>query len=132
MRPKKNMPTNAVDLFRSRLDQIINLKHELALLAGKIDWVWLDEQIAPLYSETGRPAVETRFMLGLLLLKHMFGLSDDEICERWVETPGAHAILVLDGAGWHTSHTLDPPHNVTLLCLPPYSPELNPVENVWE
>lgn len=47
-------------------------------------------------------------------------------------TPGAHAILVLDGAGWHTSHTLDPPHNVTLLCLPPYSPELNPVENVWE
>lgn len=46
--------------------------------------------------------------------------------------PGAHAILVLDGAGWHTSHTLDPPDNVTLLCLPPYSPELNPVENVWE
>jgi IS5 family transposase len=71
MRPKKNMPTNAVDLFRSRLDQIINLKHELAQLAGKIDWNWLDEQIAPLYSETGRPAVETRFMLGLLLLKHI-------------------------------------------------------------
>ena len=38
MRPKKNMPTNAVDLFRSRLDQIINLKHELAQLSGKIDW----------------------------------------------------------------------------------------------
>ena len=46
--------------------------------------------------------------------------------------PGAHAILVLDGAGWHTSHTLKPPHNITLLCLPPYSPELNPVENVWQ
>ena len=46
--------------------------------------------------------------------------------------PGAHAILVLDGAGWHTSHALTPPGNVTLLCLPPYSPELNPVENVWE
>jgi transposase len=46
--------------------------------------------------------------------------------------PGAHAILVLDGAGWHTSHTLKPPHNITLLYLPPYSPELNPVENVWE
>ena len=87
MRPKKNMPTNAVDLFRSRLDQIINLKHELAQLAGKIDWNWLDEQIAPLYSETGRPAVETRFMLGLLLLKHIFGLSDAEVCERWVENP---------------------------------------------
>ena len=49
MRPKKNMPTNAFDLFRSRLDQIINLKHELAQPASKIDWNWLDEQIAPLY-----------------------------------------------------------------------------------
>lgn len=46
--------------------------------------------------------------------------------------PGAHAILVLDGAGWHTSNALTPPHNISLLCLPPYSPELNPVENVWE
>jgi transposase len=46
--------------------------------------------------------------------------------------PDAHAILVLDGAGWHTSHILTSPDNVTLLGLPPYSPELNPVENVWE
>jgi len=46
--------------------------------------------------------------------------------------PGAHAVLVLDGAGWHTSQALKPPDNITLLCLPPYSPELNPVENVWE
>ena len=46
--------------------------------------------------------------------------------------PGAHAVLVLDGAGWHTSNVLASPHNVTLLCLPPYAPELNPVENVWE
>jgi len=41
-------------------------------------------------------------------------------------------VLVLDGAGWHTSQALKPPDNITLLCLPPYSPELNPVENVWE
>jgi transposase len=46
--------------------------------------------------------------------------------------PGAHGVLVLDGAGWHTSHALTLPDNITLLCLPPYSPELNPVENVWE
>src|SRR5260370_35735601 len=46
--------------------------------------------------------------------------------------PGAHAILVLDGAGCRPSHILTPPDNVTLLGLPPYSPELNPVENVWE
>ena len=47
--------------------------------------------------------------------------------------PGAHAVLVLDGAGWHqTGGRLSVPHNITLLHLPPYAPELNPVENVWE
>lgn len=44
---------------------------------------------------------------------------------------GVHAILVLDGAGWHGSRALRVPDNITLLPLPPYAPELNPVENVW-
>lgn len=47
-------------------------------------------------------------------------------------TPGAHALLVLDGAGWHSANGLDVPPNITLMTLPPYSPELNPVENVWQ
>ena len=46
--------------------------------------------------------------------------------------PGAHAVLVLDGAGWHGAAALVVPANLTLLPLPPKSPELNPVENVWE
>jgi hypothetical protein len=46
---------------------------------------------------------------------------------------GAHAILILDGAGWHqTGGKLIVPENITLLPLPPYAPELNPMENVWE
>jgi hypothetical protein len=46
---------------------------------------------------------------------------------------GAQAVLVLDGAGWHqTGGRLRVPENITLLHLPPYAPELNPVENVWE
>ena len=45
---------------------------------------------------------------------------------------GAHAILILDQAGWHTTGKLKVPGNITLLSLPPRSPELNPVENVWE
>ena len=59
------------DLFRARLDQIINMKHELVQLAGKIDWEWIDGEIAPLYSDKGRPGIETRFVIGLLLLKHI-------------------------------------------------------------
>ena len=46
--------------------------------------------------------------------------------------PGAHAIVILDQAGWHLSKTLEVPDNITLLPLPPKSPELNPVENIWQ
>jgi transposase len=45
---------------------------------------------------------------------------------------GAHALVLLDQAGWHTTIALKPPSNVTLMPLPPASPELNPVENVWQ
>jgi IS5 family transposase len=87
MRPKKHETTGAGDLFRARLDQIINLKHELVQLAGKIDWEWIDGEIAPLFSDKGRPATSTRFVIGLFLLKHIFALSDDQVCERWVYDP---------------------------------------------
>ncbi len=46
--------------------------------------------------------------------------------------PDAHAVLILDQAGWHMSAKLDIPANITLLPLPPRAPELNPVENVWQ
>jgi putative transposase len=47
--------------------------------------------------------------------------------------PGAHAVLIVDGAGWHKpGGRLNIPENVSLLFLPPYSPELNPVENIWQ
>jgi transposase len=47
--------------------------------------------------------------------------------------PGAHAVLILDRAGWHrTGGKLRVPDNISLLYLPPYSPELNPAENVWQ
>ena len=87
MRPKKHETTEEEDLFRARLDQIIDMKHELAQLAGRLDWDWLDGEIAPLYSDKGRPGIETRFVIGLLLLKHIFALSDEEVCERWVYDP---------------------------------------------
>src|SRR5215813_8197798 len=62
-------------------------KRELVQLAGKIDWAWIDSQITPLYSANGRPAIETRFMIGLLMLKHIFALSDEEVCARWADSP---------------------------------------------
>jgi transposase len=48
-------------------------------------------------------------------------------------TPGAHAVVTCDGAGWHQAGgQLTLPDNITILRLPPYSPELNPVENIWQ
>lgn len=46
-------------------------------------------------------------------------------------SPGAVALLVMDGAGWHRSPSLKVPGNIVLLTLPPYAPELNPIENLW-
>jgi IS5 family transposase len=77
MRPKKPTKMGEGDLFRARLEQIINMKHELVQLAVKIDWGWIDEEIAPLYSDQGRPGIETRFVVGLLLLKLIYGLFDE-------------------------------------------------------
>jgi transposase len=44
---------------------------------------------------------------------------------------GDHAVMIMDQAGWHVSKKLVVPDNITILLLPPYSPELNPVENLW-
>jgi transposase len=45
--------------------------------------------------------------------------------------PDEHIVLIMDGAGWHKSKALQLPDGITVLLLPPYSPELNPVENLW-
>ncbi len=71
MRSKQHTTTESGDLFRAGLDQVINLKHELVQIAGKIDWAW----------------IATRFVIGLLLLKPIYGLSDEGVCERWGHDP---------------------------------------------
>ena len=62
MRPKQQQKAAHDDLFRARLDQIINMKHELVVLADKIDWAWLDDELAGCFSDQGRPAEPVRFM----------------------------------------------------------------------
>ena len=92
MRPRKTEKSGADDLFRSRLDQIINMKHALVALADRIDWAWLDEQLADRFSDEGRPAEPVRFMIGMFLLKHTYALSDEQMWDRWVCQPDAIAL----------------------------------------
>src|SRR6186713_497812 len=88
MRPRERQDGGQRDLFRSRLDQIVNPGHALVKLSEKIDWRYLEKQFGAVYDDDpGRPPLPTRLMAGLAILKHMHNLSDEVLCERWVENP---------------------------------------------
>lgn len=77
------------DLFRSRLDNMIDMRHPLVTLAGKINWSALEiawgARTQP--AGAGNPALPVRLIAGLLYLKHMHNLSDEAVCARWLENP---------------------------------------------
>lgn len=88
MRPRERRETGEQDLFRSRLDQIIDMDHPLAKLSRAIDWGFLEERFGEVYTDgPGQPPLPTRLMAGLAILKHAYDLSDEVLCERWVENP---------------------------------------------
>tara|TARA_B100000963_G_scaffold337551_1_gene333651 strand:- start:321 stop:1655 length:1335 start_codon:yes stop_codon:yes gene_type:complete len=75
------------DLFRPLLKEFINLEHELVLLANKIDWNYFQDEFSSLYSNTGKPAMPIRLMVGSLLLKRIYNLGDETLCEAWIRDP---------------------------------------------
>ncbi len=75
------------DMFRPLLMDFINLRHELILLSDKIDWNYFEKEFACLYSNTGKPAMPIRLMVGSLLLKRIYNLGDETLCEAWVRDP---------------------------------------------
>ena len=88
MRPRRPKAAPSDDLFRARLSNQLDLKHPLIRLASLIDWESFETQFGSLYHETlGRPGKPTRLMVGLIYLKHSYNLSDERVCERWVENP---------------------------------------------
>jgi IS5 family transposase len=88
MRPKERRDTGQTDLFRARLDQILDLKHPLVQLARTIDWRFLEEHFGAVYADRpGQPPLPTRLMAGLSILKHLHDLSDEDLCARWLENP---------------------------------------------
>ena len=88
MKPREALDEGQRDMFRSRLDQIIDMGHPKAVLARQIDWRHLAERFGEAYSEVpGHPALPTRLMAGLQILKFTEDLSDEVLCDRWVENP---------------------------------------------
>lgn len=87
MAPKSPTPKSN-DLFRQRLDELVNMRHPLAQLAEHIDWSVFEREWAGLFpSRRGRPATAPRLIAGLLYLQHTFALSDEDVVWGWVENP---------------------------------------------
>lgn len=73
-------------LYPDLMDQL-NPKHPLIILSKKIPWEYFDKEFAKNYTNFGRPAKPTRLMVGLLILKQMYNLSDEKVVETWVQNP---------------------------------------------
>src|ERR1700731_2543726 len=87
MRPKP-IPRPAqgeTDMFHNRFDNMIDMRHEFVRLTKLIDWKRFDDAFGDLYAEKGRPGLPTRLMVGLHLLKHARGISDEQVCAQWLE-----------------------------------------------
>lgn len=80
-------PKNQADLFRPMLVDFIDSRHELVLLSEKIDWSYFEKEFSPLYSHRGNPSHPIRFMVGCLLLKHLYNLDDETLEQAWIMNP---------------------------------------------
>lgn len=85
MKPSKTNHNQGL-LFQHRLSEQLNPMHELRLLSELIDWNNLEEEFSPLFkSEKGAPAKPVRLIVGILMLQHMYDLSDDQVVYQWVQ-----------------------------------------------
>lgn len=76
-----------LNLYVSPLQDIINPNHSLIALGKEINWNFLEESFKGYYSTMGAPSKPIRLMVGLLILKHLYNLSDERVVEVWVENP---------------------------------------------
>jgi len=85
---KGKIPKNPqLNVFRTPLVNMINMKHELVLLAQRIDWEKVERDFSVYYPRHGRPAIPIRKMVGSMMLKQMYNLGDETFVARWIENP---------------------------------------------
>ena len=75
------------NIFRPILIEIINPNHKLVLLSAKMEWKLFENEFGQLYSNTGKPGVPIRIMVGLLILKIIYNLGDVAVMEQWIQNP---------------------------------------------
>ena len=104
MRPASKKTDNQKEMFRERLDNILNRHHELCKLAALIDWEAFERKFGILYADKNcRPVIPIRLLVGLSYLGHALGLSDQAVVDGWVKILTGSISLVK-----HTSSTSCP------------------------
>jgi len=83
----KSANQNQQNFFQPLLKNFINLGYELVLLSDRIDWKYFEDNFSKYYSNTGQPAMPIRLMVGSLMLKRIYNLSDERLVETWVMNP---------------------------------------------
>ncbi|MGH2639780.1 MAG: transposase [Rhabdochlamydiaceae bacterium] len=100
MQPKP-LKQDQGNLFTSRLSQQLKPDHELLKLAKAIPWQQLEDDFKPLFTEgPSRPPLPVRLAAGLMILQHMFGVSDERVVEAWIENPYWQAFCGFDFLQW--------------------------------
>jgi len=88
MKPRERRETGQSDLFKARLDQTIDMNHPRVRLARQIEWGFFEKKFGAAYADgPGSPPLPTRLMAGLHILKYSENLSDERLCEIWLENP---------------------------------------------
>lgn len=87
MKPKPNPLKDQFHLFQANFQQMLNQNHPLVQMADKINWQRFENDLQPLYAETGRPGAPIRLLVSLCYLKYAFSVSDEDMQTLWVENP---------------------------------------------
>ena len=88
MKPRKSEDEFQPELLKTQLNHLIDMRHSLVQLANKFNWTRVDEICSAKFcTDNGRPALPSRLVVGLLLIKQMHDLSDVEVCAKFIESP---------------------------------------------
>ncbi len=87
VKPKSNPLKDQFHLFQANFQQMLNQNHPLVKMADKINWQRFENELQPLYAESGRPGAPIRLFVSLCYLKYTFNVSDEDMQTLWVENP---------------------------------------------
>ena len=97
---------NQRELFRSLLVELIDKRHELALLADTIDWQYFEDAFSPLFSQQGAPGVPIRLMVGCLLLKHL--KTDFRLAQNYLhDEQGVQINALMAACAWNLKKMME-------------------------